>query len=582
MSEPHSTNNGALRAVIYARMSTDRQTESIGQQLDWAKSIADRKKLAVVHEPFVDEARRGHNVSKRTGFLNMLRFCQEEARAHRPVDVIVCWSTSRLSRADLHETGYYLWQFRSAGVHKLLTAPDKLTDFNDPGDRLVNGVMTEASDHKFSADLALGVLRGKKNSALAGKPCGGIRPLGYAVEYDYEKRTRRVKGAEKEVRKRVPVRYVVDEAEAELVRLIFSEYLKPGASLRSVSQLLNGRGIPSPGLAKGLHGKGLWTTETVKRILKNPIYLGKIVWNRRQTGVFGCVVDGREVSKSGKRIVITEPRDWIQREGEGLDHPALVSVEDFEKVQLLLAERQKRTAPRRADTFILSGLLRCGHCRGRMTGRTPNGVKTMLCSSYVRFGLENCNYNPIEEGPFALAIARKLKERFTTPAAREAIFKSIERVARGGGQSAEGDIKSARQRLARLEAAIARQSRRIAEEEDDQVVATYRVELKRLLAEKGEAEVVLAAAQQKREDVAGLQDRVDGALALIEEFDALVAAKIDSDPLSVRRVLQSLLDHAELWFDHEVHGKQVFCTFRKALVYIKKGVFPDFILSNLK
>jgi hypothetical protein len=45
---------------------------------------------------------------------------------------------------------------------------------------------------------------------------------------------------------------------------------------------------------------------------------------------------------------------------------------------------------------------------------------------------------------------------------------------------------------------------------------------------------------------------------------------------------QSLLDHAELWFDHEVHGKQVFCTFRKALVYIKKGVFPDFILSTLK
>jgi hypothetical protein len=70
------------------------------------------------------------------------------------------------------------------------------------------------------------VLRGKKELARAGK------------------------------RRLVPARYLVNEAEAELVRLIFAEYLKPNASLRGVVQLLNGRGIPAPGLAKGCAARG--------------------------------------------------------------------------------------------------------------------------------------------------------------------------------------------------------------------------------------------------------------------------------------------------------------------------------------
>ena len=61
-------------------------------------------------------------------FRRMLDFCRQEAEAGRPVDVIACWDTKRFSRADSHETGWFLWELRKTGVRWMLTEADVLTD----------------------------------------------------------------------------------------------------------------------------------------------------------------------------------------------------------------------------------------------------------------------------------------------------------------------------------------------------------------------------------------------------------------------------------------------------------------------
>jgi DNA invertase Pin-like site-specific DNA recombinase len=111
----------AIPAVAYFRMSTDQQDKSFPQQLAWAREKTAAEGLQVVRE-FRDEGISGDATSKRDGFRQMLEFCQQQGKAGRPVEAIVCYTASRFSRADSHETAAYIWQFRQAGTHRILTA----------------------------------------------------------------------------------------------------------------------------------------------------------------------------------------------------------------------------------------------------------------------------------------------------------------------------------------------------------------------------------------------------------------------------------------------------------------------------
>ena len=73
---------------------------------------------------------------------------------------------------------------------------------------------------------------------------------------------------------------VVDEKEAEVVRLIF-RMSKEGASLSQISQTLQEQGIPSP------RGKAVWSRESLRKMLNNEKYLGKVVLQK--TFVADCL-----------------------------------------------------------------------------------------------------------------------------------------------------------------------------------------------------------------------------------------------------------------------------------------------------
>ena len=73
--------------------------------------------------------------------------------------------------------------------------------------------------------------------------------------------------------------YAVNEEEAEIVREIFKRCID-GESCTKIAKILNGRGIPTKRAGQSWNGKevsGEWTEFTVKRILNNTSYLGKIV-----------------------------------------------------------------------------------------------------------------------------------------------------------------------------------------------------------------------------------------------------------------------------------------------------------------
>jgi DNA invertase Pin-like site-specific DNA recombinase len=127
-----------LRAVAYYRKSNDDDGSSIEQQREWARTAAQKEGVEIVRE-FADQAKKGHETATRTAFHEMLAFCQEQARRRMPIQAVVTWHTNRFSRSDSQETSWFYWEFRKAGVSRILTA-QRWYDFARMEDRLVQNI----------------------------------------------------------------------------------------------------------------------------------------------------------------------------------------------------------------------------------------------------------------------------------------------------------------------------------------------------------------------------------------------------------------------------------------------------------
>ena len=73
---------------------------------------------------------------------------------------------------------------------------------------------------------------------------------------------------------------IIDEKEAEVIRLIF-RMSKEGASSSQIARTLQQQGIPSP------RSKAVWSRETLRKILNNEKYLGKVILQK--TFVENCL-----------------------------------------------------------------------------------------------------------------------------------------------------------------------------------------------------------------------------------------------------------------------------------------------------
>ena len=162
------------------------------------------------------------------------------------------------------------------------------------------------------------------------------------------------------------------EAEAEIVRRIFDLYIR-GVGPRSIAAALNEDGIPAP------RGRQ-WNASTIngneKRgcgILRNPIYAGKVIWNRVR-----MVKDpstGRRISRAN------DEADHIEIDAP---HLRIVSDEIFAAARArkeVVGGKRAKTAPR--NKRLLSGLLRCEECGGGMSivGADRSGPR-IVCSTH--------------------------------------------------------------------------------------------------------------------------------------------------------------------------------------------------------
>lgn len=158
---------------------------------------------------------------------------------------------------------------------------------------------------------------------------------------------------------------VVDQFAANVVRDIFRWKIE-GLSPQNIAVRLNELGIPSPAEYKKLSGsnyktsfqtssKAVWSHVSVRRILKNEIYLGVMIQGKRTTPNYKT-----------KTVVTKAESEWLRVEGT---HEAIISVRDFELVQELLRDD---THCRAGDVTVpvYAGRIYCGDCGAAAVRKT--------------------------------------------------------------------------------------------------------------------------------------------------------------------------------------------------------------------
>ena len=303
-------------AYILARYSTENQSEaSIEVQVERCTEWCNQHSIPVL-DVFADRAISGMKET-RPEYQRMM-----QALYTGGADTVVIYDQSRMFRNMV-----YWFQFRETlqriGVHVVsVTQPTVGGDLSDPAVFLNEGV-TALFNQMWVLQTQQKVREGVRQRAKSGKHTGGTPALGYRVENE---------------------RLVVDEKEAETVRLIFGLYAA-GKSYMDIINELNRRGLKTK--RGNAFGKN-----SIHDLLKNEKYVGR--------ALFG----GKPISYDGTRNAHAERGEHLE-----MACPAIVSQELFVAVQKKLkANKHQNTGKKVAAVEQpLKGKVFCGKCGGAMT-----------------------------------------------------------------------------------------------------------------------------------------------------------------------------------------------------------------------
>jgi DNA invertase Pin-like site-specific DNA recombinase len=284
-------------AAVYARFSSDGQRdESIEIQVEHCAELIASHGWEM-GEVYSDYAMTGRN-DDRPGFQRMRSDMEAGA-----FDVLVVYKQDRLARnmaiassfkASLFSLGVRLFSWREG---EILDTPEGF----------LNGTIQDMFAEYYSRNLSVLVKDGIRKNAERCK-ANGQKRFGYRIDEDGY--------------------YQVDEAQAEVVRAIFSAY-NSGKGLVEIAEMVNGMGV------RTMRGNE-WSKQTVQKTLRDDRFIGVYRYA-------GHVVEG------------------------GM--PAIVSEEDFRMAQ----ERSTRGAQSRPAVYALGGKAFCAQCGAKMTGNSGTG-----------------------------------------------------------------------------------------------------------------------------------------------------------------------------------------------------------------
>lgn len=299
--------------------------------------LADKKGI-LISDTF-EEVVSGESLAARPEMLKLLKGVQAGV-----YDAVLCMDIDRLGRGGMADQGVILDAFRYSET--LIVTPDKTYNLSDESDE-------ELTEFKaFMARREYKMIRKRMKRGLMQT----IEAGGYIANAPYGYKKCRIN--------KMPSLEIVED-EAKFIRYIFSRYLS-GVGAATISEELNAMGSVPRRSAE-------WTRNTVRQILRNPTFAGKVAWNRVRhfrPGTHG-------VDKNHVKYMPEE--EWIMTDGL---HPAIINWEDWQRAQEI---RKTRSVPSKKTGCTMNpfaGIIVCSVCGKKMQQMgMNNGVPYILCTT---------------------------------------------------------------------------------------------------------------------------------------------------------------------------------------------------------
>ena len=341
--------NDGTYAIYLRKSREDIEAEKYGEGETLARhekiltTLAEKRNLHI--SKIYREVVSGETISERKEMQKLLKDVENE----KWTGVLVV-EVERLARGDTADQGIVSKAFKYS--HTKIITPVKTYDPDNEFDEeyFEFGLFMSRREYKT---INRRLQRGREISVQEGKFVGNIAPFGYD----------RVK-----LKDSKGYTLSINENEALIVKEIFRLYTFENNTISSIVKQLNNMNL-KPRISNE------WTISTVKEILSNPTYIGKLTWNRRKQ---------KKKTKNG-HIIIYRPRNKDYLIYDGLHEP-IIDNKTWELVQ----EKRKQNTPKAKHSYQIQnplvGLVFCEKC-GKPMQRRPynkaNKPATLMCSNSV-------------------------------------------------------------------------------------------------------------------------------------------------------------------------------------------------------
>ncbi|SFB98059.1 recombinase family protein [Ruminococcus albus] len=362
-----------IKVTFYARVSTtrDEQENSIENQINFFTDMIKNNPHWTYVDGYVDRV-RGESAENRANFMRMI----EDGKAG-VFDLVLTKEVSRFARNTVDSLTYTRELLR-AGVGVFFQNDNICTIDTDSELRLT--IMSSIAADEVRK-LSERVRWGHKRSIESGNVLGNNRIFGYDKD---------------------DCKLVINEKEAEMVRLIFELYSTGKYSSRKIQKLLYDKGY------RGRNGTEIHHN-TITGIISNPKYKGWYCGNKVK------VTDYR----TREQRFLPED-EWVMYKDEtGEVVPAIVSEEIWEKCNVILRERSQAIKSRTRsfkDKSVFTGLIWCRahnvpYWRTSYSNSVEKGepVYQWICSEKKRSGAKSCSSFSIMEKDLYLMLSDHFK-----------------------------------------------------------------------------------------------------------------------------------------------------------------------------
>lgn len=374
------------KVYIYTRVSTMMQVDgfSLDAQKARMRAFADYNDFQIVGE-YEDAGKSGKSIEGRLEFNRMM----EDIRASKDgVSYVLVFKLSRFGRnaADVLSTLQIMQDF---GVN-LICVEDGIDSSKDAGKLMISVLSAVAEIER--ENIRVQTMEGRIQKAREGKWNGGFAPYGYTLE----------KGA-----------LYINEEEAQAIRIIFDKYVNTDMGATGLARYLANQGI---GKVQRQNGSNpLFDAALIRRILKNPVYCGKIAYGRRKT---------EKVLGTRNEYRLVEQDDYLLVDGL---HEAIVSEELWHDAQVkLLAQAKKYERVNKgkdSKVHLLTGLLKCPVCGAGMYGNKSVKHKSDG-TKYKDFFYYGCKHRQMTRG-HKCDYKKQINEELLDQAVAEIITKLV-------------------------------------------------------------------------------------------------------------------------------------------------------------